>query len=88
MVARALLRSVAQLGSAPDWGSGGRRFNSCHSDVSSDNVGGRGLGTVTISVDEYKALKADSAKLVRLENAGVDNWEGYDVAMEDMDDDD
>ena len=25
-------RTVAQLGSAPDWGSGGRRFKSCQSD--------------------------------------------------------
>lgn len=25
-------RNVAQLGSAPDWGSGGRRFKSCHPD--------------------------------------------------------
>ena len=25
-------RDVAQLGSAPDWGSGGRRFKSCHPD--------------------------------------------------------
>lgn len=27
------LRDVAQLGSAPAWGAGGRRFNSCHPDV-------------------------------------------------------
>ena len=27
------LRDVAQLGSAPDWGSGGRRFKSCQPDV-------------------------------------------------------
>ena len=26
------LRGVAQFGSAPDWGSGGRRFKSCLSD--------------------------------------------------------
>jgi hypothetical protein len=25
-------RAVAQLGSAPDWGSGGRRFKSCQPD--------------------------------------------------------
>ena len=28
----ALLRGVAQLGSASDWGSEGRRFKSCHPD--------------------------------------------------------
>ena len=28
----AKLRDVAQPGSAPDWGSGGRRFESCHPD--------------------------------------------------------
>lgn len=26
------VRAVAQLGSAPDWGSGGRRFKSCQPD--------------------------------------------------------
>ncbi len=29
-------RAVAQLGSAPDWGSGGRRFKSCQPDVAWD----------------------------------------------------
>ena len=28
-----LSRAVAQLGSAPDWGSGGRRFKSCQPDT-------------------------------------------------------
>ncbi|CAO5232463.1 hypothetical protein FAGKG844_170030 [Frankia sp. AgKG'84/4] len=28
----ASVRDVAQLGSAPDWGSGGRRFKSCRPD--------------------------------------------------------
>jgi hypothetical protein len=34
----------------------------------------------------YKQLLADSRKLQRLEDAGVDNWEGYDFAMEDCED--
>lgn len=32
---------------------------------------------VTISVDEYEALKAASLQLQHLEETGVDNWEGY-----------
>jgi hypothetical protein len=38
--------------------------------------------TVTISKKEYESLLEDSKKLTALENAGVDNWEGYDYARE------
>lgn len=38
--------------------------------------------TVTISKKEYDSLLADSHKLSCLEMAGVDNWSGYDYAME------
>lgn len=38
--------------------------------------------TVTISKKEYESLKDDSFKLECLEGGGVDNWEGYDFAME------
>ncbi len=38
--------------------------------------------TVTITESEYESLKADVALLRRLEAAGVDNWEGYGMAME------
>jgi hypothetical protein len=38
--------------------------------------------TVTISTDEYESLKESDRKLSALEAAGVDNWEGYDYAME------
>lgn len=37
---------------------------------------------ITISVDEYEKLLADSHKLAALEGAGVDNWSGYGDAME------
>jgi hypothetical protein len=40
--------------------------------------------TVTISKEEYESLLEDSNKLLALEGAGVDNWEGYDEAMEMM----
>jgi hypothetical protein len=40
--------------------------------------------TVTISKAEYESLLEDSNKLLALEGAGVDNWEGYDEAMEMM----
>ena len=38
--------------------------------------------TVTITKKVYDALCADSEKLMALEGAGVDNWQGYDYAME------
>ena len=38
--------------------------------------------TVTISVQEYIRLLKAQAELDALEGAGVDNWEGYDLAME------
>jgi hypothetical protein len=38
--------------------------------------------TVTISKEEYESLLEASDKLLALEGAGVDNWEGYDEAME------
>lgn len=36
--------------------------------------------TITISRKEYDGLKEDEHRLECLEAAGVDNWEGYDVA--------
>jgi hypothetical protein len=38
--------------------------------------------TVTISKKEYEQLKEDSFFLECLQGAGVDNWEGYDYALE------
>jgi PHD/YefM family antitoxin component YafN of YafNO toxin-antitoxin module len=38
--------------------------------------------TVTISKEEYESLLEDSNKLLALEGAGVDNWEGYGYAIE------
>lgn len=40
---------------------------------------------MTISKDEYEALLERDKKLRALEGAGVDNWEGYDYAMELLD---
>lgn len=37
---------------------------------------------ITIPLNTYHALKQDSLLLNILINAGVDNWEGYDVAIE------
>ena len=39
------------------------------------------MSSVTIPTKEYEALLADSRMLVALQNAGVDNWEGYEFAM-------
>lgn len=36
-------------------------------------------------LSRYQELEADSRKLARLEAAGVDNWEGYSIAMRDCD---
>lgn len=41
---------------------------------------------VTITLARYQELCRDEEKLIRLENAGVDNWEGYDHAMEGLHD--
>ncbi|MNT01254.1 hypothetical protein D3C72_1357140 [compost metagenome] len=38
--------------------------------------------TVTISKDEYEALQRDRELLNCLEACGVDNWSGWDDAME------
>lgn len=43
--------------------------------------------TVTISLEEYEALKAESEFLNALEAAGVDNWDGYDYAREMLEED-
>lgn len=39
---------------------------------------------VEISAERYEALIKAEEKLEALEGAGVDNWEGYDIAMEFM----
>lgn len=39
---------------------------------------------VTISKEEYESLLADRKLLQALQGAGVDNWEGYDMALEIM----
>lgn len=36
--------------------------------------------TVTIPKEEYESLRQDSNWLSMLEDAGVDNWEGYSFA--------
>ena len=43
--------------------------------------------TVTISKKEYESLLKDSKKLSALEAAGVNNWDGYDYAIEMMNED-
>jgi hypothetical protein len=39
---------------------------------------------ITIELEEYEALLEDSKFLRALEAAGVDNWEGYEFAVEDV----
>lgn len=41
--------------------------------------------TVTISRDDYDYLIECLATCRALENNGVDNWEGYDLAMDEFD---
>jgi len=38
--------------------------------------------TITISKEEYESLLEDRDMLLALQGAGVDNWEGYDYAMD------
>lgn len=40
--------------------------------------------TITIPVSEYENLQADAAMLNALDIAGVDNWEGYEYALESL----
>ena len=40
--------------------------------------------TITITEREYAELQEDSAFLNCLRNAGVDNWEGYEFALEEF----
>lgn len=42
---------------------------------------------VTISMEEYLSLQADSDFLQNLRDAGVDNWEGYHYGWSGFDDD-
>lgn len=44
--------------------------------------------TVTIPLSEYEALKEADEVLTRLYAAGVDNWEWYDDAVNDEDEED
>lgn len=44
--------------------------------------------TVTITKKEYDALVEKSRTLNALRCAGVDNWEGWDYAMESLNQDD
>lgn len=39
---------------------------------------------IEITKDEYEQLKKDSAFLDALRGAGVDNWEGYELAQESL----
>lgn len=38
--------------------------------------------TITLTIKEYKRLVLNDIMLGALEEAGVDNWEGYDDARE------
>ena len=40
--------------------------------------------TITISKEEYESLLEDQKLLQCLQDAGVDNWSGYDYAIEMM----
>jgi hypothetical protein len=40
------------------------------------------IETVTISKKEYEELLEDQKMLIALQNAGVDNWVGYDYAKD------
>lgn len=39
---------------------------------------------VTIRTKWFEELKLDSDMFIALQNAGVDNWEGYDQAVADI----
>lgn len=39
---------------------------------------------VSVALEEWAALQEDSRVLSALRAAGVDNWEGHDVAMQEL----
>ena len=43
-----------------------------------------GNSIVMITKEEYDDLKNDSIVLAALRAAGVDNWEGYEIALEEL----
>lgn len=47
----------------------------------------KSLTFVSITLEEYAALLKDSEFLGALRAVGVDNWHGYDYALELLDDD-
>jgi hypothetical protein len=56
--------------------------------VMANSVGGVTMNepTVTITQAEYEKLLGKQRKLSALEQLGVDNWEGYSLAMAEYDD--
>ena len=42
---------------------------------------------ISIKVHDYNDLLEDQKILNALRNAGVDNWEGFEIAMEEFEDD-
>ena len=40
--------------------------------------------TITLTLSEYRYLVNDSNFLSALQDAGVDNWEGYEIALQIM----
>ena len=63
-------------------------FNECDEDIQEEiiqewiDIAQKGIDDV-YAVKEYNNLLDDSLQLNALENAGVDNWDGYAIAMED-----
>lgn len=51
-------------------------------DIDETNVPAPGDDSVSIGADELHDLRQEAKKLRALEEAGVDNWSGYDYAME------
>jgi len=41
-------------------------------------------GKIEITYEELNEMRKAQAKLQALENGGVDNWEGYDFALEEL----
>lgn len=51
-------------------------------EIDAENVTKPGDETVSIGADQLHDLRQEAGKLRALEAAGVDNWSGYDYAME------
>ena len=80
-----MLRGVAQFGSAPLWGSGGRGFKSRRSDQFSSSLISDlySLYELMPTAINVKAEKNTNTKMVRFETSTSPNWKDIKIFIRD-----